>query len=90
VLRRLCIALAVPCASRRRDQFAESLDIDDNANNWLMIPLVDQLVAAGMTFAPDRCYGFTIPPVLGGAYDLDNVQGLAERYLLMADVYRQI
>jgi hypothetical protein len=75
-----------------RGQFAELLDIDDNANNWLMIPLVDKLVAAGMTLAPDRCYGFKIPPMLGGTYDLDNAftVGLAERYSLMADICRQI
>jgi len=75
-----------------RDQFAELLDVDDNANNWLMIPLVGQLVAAGMTLGPDRCYSFTIPPVLGGTYAFDNVftVSLAERYSLMADICRQI
>jgi hypothetical protein len=75
-----------------RDQFAELLDIDDNANDWLMIPLVDRLVAAGMTLGPDRCYGFKIPPVLGGSYDLENVAtiSLVERYASMADICRQI
>jgi hypothetical protein len=75
-----------------RDQFAEFLDIDDNANNWLMIPLVDQLVAAGMISTLDRCYRFKIPPVLGGSYDLENVAtiSLVERYSSMADICRQI
>jgi hypothetical protein len=75
-----------------RDEFAKLLDIDDNANNWLMIPLVDQLVAAGMILTPERCYGFKVPPVLGGSYDLENVVTvpLIERYSLMADILRQI
>jgi hypothetical protein len=75
-----------------RDQFAELLDVGENANNWLMIPLVDQLVAAGVVFAPDRCYGFKIPPVLGGSYDLENVAAcnLAVYFSMLADIQRQI
>jgi hypothetical protein len=75
-----------------RDQFAELLDINDNANNWLMIPLVDRLVAAGTTLGPNRCYGFKIPPVLGGSYDLENVAtcDLAVYYSMLADIQRQI
>ena len=30
-----------------RDDFATRIDAGNNANNWLMIPLVDQCVAAG-------------------------------------------
>jgi hypothetical protein len=49
-------------------------------------------VTAGMTLGPSRCYGFRIPPVLGGSYDLENVVTISqvERYSVMADICRQI
>ncbi|MBS0265544.1 MAG: DUF1851 domain-containing protein [Planctomycetes bacterium] len=60
-----------------RDDFADQIDIDENANEWLMIPLVDRLVAAGMTLRPGHCYGFKVPPVLGGDYNVANVGPLS-------------
>jgi hypothetical protein len=74
-----------------RDHFCELLDVDDNANVWLLIPLVDECVAAGMTLAANQCYGFKIPPLLGGKYEIDNVEptGLAVHYGLLADIYKQ-
>jgi len=74
-----------------RSHFADLLDTDDNANNWLMIPLVDECREAGMNLSPSQCYGFKIPPVLGGKYEPANVEptDLAVHYSLLADVYRQ-
>jgi len=75
-----------------RDHFCDLLDEDDNANNWLMIPLVDQCVASGMHLAPDQCYNLKMPPLLGGKYSLDNIApiDLAELYAFRADIFRQI
>jgi hypothetical protein len=55
-----------------RDEFCCLIDEDNNANNWLMMPLVDQLVAADMLLQPGQCYGFKVPPVLGGQYQVGN------------------
>lgn len=65
-----------------RDEFAEKLDLDDNADLWLMIPLVDQLVAAAVTLAPDKCYGFRQPTVIGGEYAVTNVAVMPIRQYL--------
>jgi hypothetical protein len=74
-----------------RSHFADLLDTDGNANHWLMIPLVDQCRNAGMHPGPSQCYGFKIPPVLGGNYELANVEltDLAVHYSFLADIYRQ-
>jgi hypothetical protein len=56
-----------------REQFAHLIDEDDNANNWLAIPLVNELASAGMLLQPGQCYGFKTPPVLGGAYAIENI-----------------
>ena len=74
-----------------RSHFADLLDADDNANNWLMIPLVDECRKAGMSLGPSQCYGFKIPPVLGGKYERANIEptDLAVHYSFLADIYKQ-
>lgn len=55
-----------------RDDFATKIDHDDNANDWLMIPLVDRCVAAGLTLGSEQCYGFKQLTILGGDYTVEN------------------
>ena len=61
------------CLADSRDHFADRLDDDEVANDWLMIPLVDRLVAAGKTLTQSQCYAFIQPPILGGDYVVENV-----------------
>jgi hypothetical protein len=74
-----------------RNHFAKLMDLPRNANNWLMIPLVDQSVKLGMSLAPGQCYGFKIPPLLGGAYEPRNVApvDLVPNYAFLADIWSQ-
>jgi len=74
-----------------RSHFADLLDQDGNANDWLLIPLVDECWDAGMSLDPSQCYGFKIPPVLGGKYEVANVEptDLAVHYSLLAQIYKQ-
>jgi hypothetical protein len=74
-----------------RDHFAGLIDRGNYANEWLMIPLVDACVAVGMTLSTNQCYGYKVPPVLGGAYGVENVYrtDLALHYGFLADIYRQ-
>jgi hypothetical protein len=68
-------------AEDRRD-FAEKIDQGDNADDWLMIPLIDRMVAAGMRLSPGQCYGFKLPPVIGGEFSEANCAPIAiEDYL---------
>ena len=56
-----------------RDHFSKLIDDGDNANDWLMIPLVDRLVEAGVKLAPGQCYSYLRLPVLGGDYTVQNI-----------------
>lgn len=58
--------------AENRDDFGAKLDENDNANDWLMIPLVDRLVESGVTLKERECYSYRQPPVLGGDYTIDN------------------
>ena len=59
---------------RSREEFAQRLDTGDNANQWLRIRLVDECRHAGMTLKPFECYGFRMPPTLGGRYEVANLR----------------
>jgi len=75
-----------------RDEFSDRIDVGQNANTWLMIPLVDRCVAAGMRLGPGQCYSYKIAPMLGGGWELDNIEpaDLARHYSFLASIARQL
>src|SRR5688572_18857058 len=75
-----------------RDDFVSKLDEGDNANQWLMIPLIDRLVAAGLTLREGQCYSYKQPPVLGGDYTVENtcVLPIPEHHGAYASIHNQI
>lgn len=48
-------------------------NIKNDKQGWQLRHLADDCRSAGKVLADGQCYAFTIPPVLGGAYDADNV-----------------
>ena len=74
------------------EQFVTRLDQDDHANTWMMVSLVNACVKAGMKIGRNQCYGFKIPPMLGGSYELDNLRptDLSAHYHLLGEIYEQI
>ena len=56
-----------------REAFSSLCDDPEQANFFLMIPLVDQLVAAGRVLERGHCYSYRVAPAFGGTYTLDNV-----------------
>jgi hypothetical protein len=78
--------------AKNRDQFSQRIDEGDNANLWLMIPMIDKCVALDILLEPGQCYGFKIHPLLGGSYDVANVRpwDLAKYFAFMANVYQQL
>lgn len=75
-----------------RDAFREAIDQDNNADDWLMIPLIDRLVAEGKKLKPGYCYGYLLSPVFGGDYTVANtiIIPIHEHYGLNASLHKQI
>lgn len=75
-----------------RDDFRLKLDEGDNANQWLMIPLIERLVAANMKLGKGQCYGYKMPPVLGFDYSVENtcILPIPEQYAVCASIHQQI
>jgi len=75
-----------------KDDFCRIIDEEGNAEDWLMIPLVDRLVEAGVLLEPGQCYSFVTPPTLGGEYLVENtmVVPIAEHFGLYASYHEQL
>lgn len=54
-------------------EFATLLDTGNNAERLLRISLVNECRKAGMMLKPFECYGFKLPPTLGGRYEVANL-----------------
>jgi hypothetical protein len=55
---------------------ATPVDEQVPAPDWLRIPLVDQLEAAGLRLGKEQCYSHRLPPILGGSWDPDNFEAI--------------
>ncbi len=55
-----------------REEFCTKIDEPGVADDWLMIPIVDHLVASGVVLGAGQCYSFRQLPVLGGTYKPEN------------------
>jgi hypothetical protein len=75
-----------------QDALNDALDDPENVADWLMIPLVDEVRAAGLELGAGQSYGFAIPTIVGGEYELDNtrVKTLAEYAAFLAGVHDKI
>ena len=51
-----------------RDGACTKIDEPKVAEDWLMIPVVDQLVASGCVLGHGQCYSYKMLPFLGGSY----------------------
>ncbi len=78
--------------AENRDDFRAKIDVGDNAAEWLMIPMVDRMTAAGIRLEPGQCYGFKIPPILGGTFTVENVAPISIRDYLGAygSIHKQL
>lgn len=56
-----------------RDEFCNKINEGNNANIWLMISLVDELVEKGKILSKGQCYSYIQLPILGGEYSTENV-----------------
>jgi hypothetical protein len=73
------------------DHFVTRIDQDDHANTWMMVSLVDACRKAGVKIGPNQCYGFKIPPMLGGSYEVENMEptDLSVHYSLLGEICEQ-
>ncbi|GGD01382.1 T6SS immunity protein Tdi1 domain-containing protein [Aquisalinus flavus] len=76
--------------ARSKGQFVALLN--EHFGNWLMVNATDACVQHGMTLGQGECYGYKVPPFLGGKIDLGNiyVTKLADYHQKMGRIYQKI
>ncbi|WP_056102728.1 T6SS immunity protein Tdi1 domain-containing protein [Lysobacter sp. Root667] len=55
-----------------RDEFLAAMRAD-GGNEWLMTPVVEELLGAGAVVGDGQCFGYKVLPILGGDYTADNM-----------------
>jgi hypothetical protein len=75
-----------------REEFSQKIDELEQANDWLMIPLVDKLVASGQVLKVGQCYSYRQLPALGGDYTTDNtvIKDIAFHYAAFGPIHQSI
>ncbi len=68
--------------------FADLMEVDVLRQTWLMTAQVDACIAAGMNLKPGEVYGYKIPPSLGGAIEVENIEitPAEDHYHSMAEI----
>ena len=75
-----------------REHFLNQVAEIEFANQMLMLPLVDQLVAHGKLIEDGYCYSYVKSPVLGGDYTVQNTKviPISEHDGLNGTIHEQI
>lgn len=77
--------------AKNREDFGKLADVGTNAERWFRVSFVDHCRSSGLTLAANQCYGFKVPPMLGGIYEIGNIEPLdiAIHYFLLAQIYKK-
>jgi hypothetical protein len=75
-----------------RDEFCNKVDEPGVADDWFMIPVVNQLVASRTELGGRQCYSFRQLPVFGGSYGAENrmVFPIREHFGGWGSIHRQM
>lgn len=73
-------------------EFREEMTKREATEEWFLPGMVGQLLEAGVKLGPGECYSFTRPPILGGAFEVENVKpcSIAVHFGLMGQLHEQI
>lgn len=78
--------------AQSKDDFCTKMNEPAVADNWLMISIVDQLVASGQILGPRQCYSYRMLPVLGGGYKAEDriLLSLREHFGAWGSIHHQL
>jgi hypothetical protein len=71
-----------------RRQLSEALATGEARDRYLSATFVERAERSGKRLAPDQCYSYVIPPVIGGSFDDGNVRpfGIGAYQLVMVQL----
>ncbi|MGB7326811.1 MAG: T6SS immunity protein Tdi1 domain-containing protein [Rubripirellula sp.] len=72
ILDAACLTVQDVCP--KWDEFGAVMTIAENANEWLTPQLVGDLIESVGRLPDGHCFGFKVPPCVGGSFELDNFE----------------
>jgi len=73
------------------EQFKRIMGRPKNLDQWFMAEVVQSLLDSGMVLGENQCFGFKIPPVLGGKIEVANIEptDIAVHQGLLSQIHEQ-
>lgn len=73
------------------EEFKSLMVQPQNANEWFVPQLVGDILTQGKSIQPGECFGYSVPPVLGGSMDADNFEptDLQVHFGILGQIHRQ-
>ncbi|MFL5245565.1 MAG: DUF1851 domain-containing protein [Gemmataceae bacterium] len=74
------------------EEFKRLMVQPEHADEWFVPQLVHDLLTAGRRLGPGECFGYKVPPILGGEVDLDNFEptDLQVHFGILGQIHRQV
>ena len=72
--------------------FEKSLESVENRNRWFMTDWLKICHSRGLALGKGECFGWTVHPILGGKFDVDNIQvfDLTVYQCMLGQIFRQL
>ena len=73
------------------EQFQEMMRQSDRVDEWFCPQLIGDLITSGKTLKPGQCYSYTVPPILSGSLDPDNIEptDLSVHFSIMGQICKK-
>jgi hypothetical protein len=74
------------------EEFQQLMTLPENAAEWFAPQLVGDILTQGMRLKPGECFGYKIPPILGGEPEPDNFEptDLQVHFSILGQIHCQI
>jgi hypothetical protein len=78
--------------AKTADEFQQLLLQPENLDQWFVPQLVGDLLTSGKQLKPGECFGYQVPPVLGGAIAPENFEPIDVRvyFDLLGQIQQQV
>lgn len=75
-----------------REAFQAAMVEPENADEWFVPNLVGDLLTSGLRLGPGQCFGYKVPPTLGGEPEIENFEAvdMAVYFGVLGQVQRQV
>jgi hypothetical protein len=61
-------------AAETGDEFKRVMGRPEKLDDWFMVGLVESLLECGIVLEPGQCYGYKLPPIVGGQLEVANIE----------------